>query len=69
MPDRLPVESVIDITWSTQLYLDEPQPQYTTAVDTHKEGRRVRFVGTLKKVGRGYVLEKHSGIEVIADER
>lgn len=33
-------------------------------------GRRTtKTLGTLKKVGRGHVLEQHSGLEVVADER
>ncbi len=52
----------------TKVKIEFDEPQYMAAVDAHKGGQRVRIVGTLKKVGRGHLLEQHSGLEFIADE-
>ncbi len=52
----------------TRVRIDFAGAHYDSAVDAHKHGQRVRIVGTLKKLGRGLVLEQHSGIEVLAEE-
>lgn len=52
----------------TKVKIDLDAGEYAAGVDAHKEGQRVRIVGTLKRVGRGHVLEQHSGLEVVADE-
>lgn len=53
----------------TRVKVELDSRQYDVAVDAHRNGQRVRIVGTLKKVGRGHLLEQHSGLEVVADDR
>jgi hypothetical protein len=65
---RATLATFVEPLGETKVKVDLDETQYTTAVDAHKEGQRVRIVGTLKKVGRGHVLQQHSGIELIADE-
>lgn len=66
---RATLTTIVEQLGETKVRVDLDAEQYSAAVDAHKEGQRVRIVGTLKKVGRGHVLEQHSGLEVVADER
>jgi hypothetical protein len=66
---RATLTTIVEQLGETKVRVDLDAEQYKAAVDAHKEGQRVRLVGTLKKVGRGHVLEQHSGLEVVADER
>jgi hypothetical protein len=66
---RATLATTVEPLGETRVKLELDAQQYAVAVDAHKEGQRVRIVGTLKKAGRGHVLEQHSGLEVVADDR
>lgn len=66
---RATLTTIVEQLGETKVKVELDAEQYAAAVDAHKEGQRVRIVGTLKKVGRSHVLEHHSGLEVVADER
>ncbi len=52
----------------TKVRIDLEGAQYTSAVEAHRDGRRVRVIGTLRRMGQRHVLEHHSGIELVAEE-
>lgn len=66
---RATLTTIVEELGETKVKVELDAEQYAAAVDAHKDGQRVRIVGTLKKLGRGHVLEQHSGLEVVADER
>ncbi len=59
----------IESVGEARVRIDFEGENYDSAVMAHKNGTRVRVVGTLKKVGRGLLIENHSGIEVVAEEQ
>jgi hypothetical protein len=66
---RVTLATTIEALGETKVRIDLDPAQYQIALNAHGGGQRVRVVGTLKKVGRMHVLEQHSGVEVLADER
>jgi hypothetical protein len=66
---RVTLATTIEALGETKVRIDLDPAQYQIALKAHGDGQRVRVVGTLKKVGRLHVLEQHSGVEVLADER
>lgn len=66
---RATLATIVEELGETKVKVELDSEQYAVAVDAHRDGQRVRIVGTLKKSGRAHVLEQHSGLEVVADER
>ncbi|MER2560715.1 MAG: hypothetical protein ABTQ32_08355 [Myxococcaceae bacterium] len=66
---RATLTTIVEPLGETRVKVELDANQYAAALDAHRDGQRVRVVGTLKKVGRGHVLEQHSGFEVVADDR
>jgi hypothetical protein len=66
-PGELVIATQLEDFGSAKVHVRLAAPAYAAAADAHRDGLRVRVLGTLAKTGRRFELREPSGFEVLAE--
>jgi hypothetical protein len=66
-PGEVVVATQLEGYGSAKVHVRLAVPAYSLAADAHRDGLRVRVLGTLTKTGRRFELREPSGFEVLAE--
>lgn len=66
-PGEVVIATQLEVYGSAKVHVRLPAPAYSHAADAHRDGLRVRVLGTLTKTGRRFELREPSGFEVLAE--
>jgi hypothetical protein len=64
-PGEVVIATELEGYGSARLHVRLAPPVYSQAADAHRDGRRVRVLGTLAKTGRRFELREPSGFEIL----
>ncbi|MDY7229404.1 hypothetical protein [Hyalangium rubrum] len=64
-PGEVMIATELEGYGSAKVHVRLSAPAYSQAADAHRDGRRVRVLGTLAKTGRRFELREPSGFEIL----
>jgi hypothetical protein len=66
-PGEVAIATELEGYGSAKVHVRLEAPSYSQAANAHRDGRRVRVLGTLAKTGRRFELREPSGFEVLSE--